>query len=274
MSAAATTTATRSGSGSRSRPGPLRIVEREAVIYRRLWRSSVFTYFVGPALYLAAMGLGLGGLIEESGGFGGDVTYLQFVAPGLLAATVMQSAAADSLWPIMGGLKWMRSFHAMAATPLTPAQIIVGQLTWGSLRVALSATIFLVVAAALGALASPWAPLAIVAAVLTGLAFAAPISAFSATQESDARFPLVMRFVILPLFLFSGTFFPLTDLPEWLQALAWVSPLWHGVELCRAATTGQVASWWVLVGHIAVLGAYAGGGLWCAARAFHTRLAA
>jgi lipooligosaccharide transport system permease protein len=265
------------GSGravGRSRPGPLRVVEREARIYRRLWHGSVFTYFVGPALYLAAMGLGLGGLIEDNGGFSGDITYLQFVAPGLLAATVMQSAAADSLWPIMGGLKWMRSFHAMAATPLTPGQIVTGHLTWGAMRVALSATIFLIVAGVLGALASPWAPLAVVAAVLTGLAFAAPISAFSATQETDSRFPLVMRFVILPLFLFSGTFFPLTDLPDWLQTLAWISPLWHGVELCRSATTGQIVSLAALVGHVAVLVAYAGVGLWCAARAFRTRLAA
>lgn len=254
--------------------GALRIVEREARIYARLWHGSVFTYFVGPAMYLAAMGLGLGGLIEDNGGFTGSVTYLQFVAPGLLAATTMQSAAADSLWPIMGGLKWMRSFHAMAATPLTPGQIVAGQLTWMSLRIALSAAIFLLVAAVLGALASPWAVLAIAAAMLTGLAFAAPICAFSATQETDTRFPLVMRFIILPLFLFSGTFFPLTDLPSWLQTLAWVSPLWHGVELCRAATTGQVASWAAVVAHVAVLVAYGALGLWCGARAFRTRLAA
>ena len=259
---------------SRRSTGALRVVEREARIYQRLWKSSVFTYFVGPAMYLAAMGLGLGGLIEENGAFTGDVSYLQFVAPGLLAATIMQTASADSLWPIMGGLKWMRSFHAMAATPMTPGQIIAGHLTWGAIRVTLSATIFLVVAAVLGAIASPWAVLAIGAAILTGLAFAAPISAFSATQETDSRFPLVMRFIVLPLFLFSGTFFPLSDLPEWLQTLAWISPLWHGVELCRAATTGQVVSWAAMVGHVAVLVAYAGVGLWCGARAFRTRLAA
>jgi lipooligosaccharide transport system permease protein len=259
---------------SRRSMGALRVVEREIRIYGRLWKSSVFTYFVGPAMYLAAMGLGLGGLIEENGGFTGDVSYLQFVAPGLLAATTMQTASADSLWPVMGGLKWMRSFHAMASTPLSPGQVIAGELVWCSMRVALSATIFLIVAAVLGAIASPWAVLAIGAAVLTGLAFSAPISAFSATQETDTRFPLVMRFVILPLFLFSGTFFPLSDLPEWLQTLAWISPLWHGVELCRAATTGQVASWAIVVGHVAVLVAYAGVGLWCAARAFRTRLAA
>ena len=274
MAAVAAPRAPAAARSSRRSLGALRVVEREARIYRRLWKSSVFTYFVGPAMYLAAMGLGLGGLIEENGGFTGDVSYLQFVAPGLLAATIMQTAAADSLWPIMGGLKWMQSFHAMAATPMSPGQIISGQLTWSSIRVAMSATIFVIVAAALGAIASPWAVLAVPAAVLTGLAFSAPISAFSATQESDTRFPLVMRFIILPLFLFSGTFFPLTDLPEWVQALAWISPLWHGVELCRAATTGQVTSWGVLAGHVAVLLAYAGVGLWCATRAFRTRLAA
>lgn len=271
MAAVAVPTAT--GSGAPRRSGPFQVIEREARIYRRLWKSSVFTYFVGPAMYLAAMGLGLGGLIEDNGGFTGSVTYLQFVAPGLLAATIMQTAAADSLWPIMGGLKWMKSFHAMAATPLTPAQIIVGQLSWSSIRVALSSTIFLLVAALLGGIASPWAVLALPAAVLTGLAFSAPICAFSATQETDTRFPLVMRFVILPLFLFSGTFFPLTDLPEWLQTVAWISPLWHGVELCRAATTGQVDDAATLVGHLVVLVGFAGLGLWLATKAFHRRLA-
>lgn len=272
--AAVTTSPPATGAAmSRRSTGALRVVEREARIYGRLWKSSVFTYFVGPAMYLAAMGLGLGGLIEDNGGFTGEVSYLQFVAPGLLAATTMQTAAADSLWPIMGGLKWMRFFHAMAATPLSPAQIVAGELAWSSIRVAMSATIFLIVAAVLGALASPWAFLAVFAAVLTGLAFSAPISAFSATQETDSRFPLVMRFIILPLFLFSGTFFPLSDLPEWLQTLAWISPLWHGVELCRAATTGQVASWPATVGHVAVLVAASSVGLWCGARAFRTRLA-
>jgi len=271
--AAVTRSAASTGAVARGRPGPLRIVEREARIYRRLWRSSVFTYFVGPAMYLAAIGLGLGGLIEENGGFDGSISYLQFVAPGLLAATIMQTAAADSLWPIMGGLKWMKSFHAMAATPLTPTQIIVGQLTWSSMRVALSSTIFLLVAAVLGGIASPWAVLALPAAMLTGLAFSAPICAFSATQETDTRFPLVMRFIILPLFLFSGTFFPLTDLPDWLQTLAWISPLWHGVELCRAATTGQFDDAATLVGHLVVLLGFAGVGLWLATKAFHRRLA-
>jgi lipooligosaccharide transport system permease protein len=168
----------------------------------------------------------------------------------------------------------MKSFHAMAASPLTPTQIVTGHLGWGALRSTLAATIFIVVAAVLGALVSPWAPLAIPAAVLTGLAFAAPITAFSASQENESRFPLVMRFGILPLFLFSGTFYPLSDLPSWAQTVAWVSPLWHGVELCRAATTGIVTSWAAMAAHVAILGLYLGVGLWFGSRWFTRKLAA
>lgn len=245
------------------RTAVVRVFEREARVYRRLWRASMFSSFVGPALYLAALGIGLGGLVDANRGMVGGVPYLQFVAPGILAATVMQATAAESLWPVMTGMRWMRFYHAMVATPLRPVDVYTGNLLWLGTRVALSATSFVIVAALLHAVASPTAVLAIPAAVLTGLAFASLITAFAGGEESDARFALVMRFFVLPLFLFSGTFFPVDQLPAFLQVLAWVSPLWHGVELCRAAMTGVVVSPALVVAHVAYLVAViAAGWVW------------
>jgi lipooligosaccharide transport system permease protein len=152
----------------------------------------------------------------------------------------------------MAGTKWVRTFHAMVSTPLRPADVYGGVVGWTAARAFAGATVFLVVAALLGAVLSPWGVLAVPAAALCAAAFAAPLTAFSATQETDARFPLIMRIGILPLFLFSGTFFPISQLPDVLQPLCVLSPLWHGVELCRGATTGSI-DFWPAVGHVAVL---------------------
>ncbi|MBI2705885.1 MAG: ABC transporter permease [Actinobacteria bacterium] len=217
----------------------LHYLEREVLIYRRLWRGVVFSQIVQPVLYLLAMGIGLGGLIEAAGNRVGDLSYLQFVAPGLMAATVVQNATAESLWPVMAGTKWMRFYHGMVASPMRAADVYYGNLMGLALRFSMAATAFLLVATLVGAIQSPFAILAIPAAVGGAIALAAPLTAFAATQETDKAFPLVLRFITLPMFLFSATFFPLSQLPPLLQSLAWVSPLWHSVELCRSATTGQ-----------------------------------
>lgn len=247
---------------SRSRSAVWRVFEREASVYRRMWRASVFSTFLGPGLYLAALGIGLGGLVDANAGTTDGVPYLRFVAPGILAATVMQAVAAESLWPVMTGMRWMRFYHAMVASPIRARDVYTGNLLWLGARCALAATSFVIVAALLGAVGSFAAVLAVPAAVLTGMAFASLITAFAGGQETDARFVVVMRFFVLPLFLFSGTFFPIGQLPTWLQALAWASPLWHGVELCRAAMTGVVPSVALLAAHLACLLAFIGVG-WC-----------
>lgn len=252
----------------------MRVVEREVLIYRRLWRGVVFTQFVSPALYLLAMGIGLGGLISASGNTVDGLSYLEFVAPGLMAATAMQTATGDAMWPVLAGFKWMGFYHGMAASPMRPADVYVGNLTWIGMRLAVSSLAFLIVAVMVGAILSPWAVLAIPAAVLCAVSVAALLSAFSATQETDHTFPLVMRFLTLPMFLFSATFFPLSQLPAALRPLAWISPLWHGVELCRDATTGTlgVGGWAAVLGHIAVLVGYTALGFVWGSRAFTRRL--
>lgn len=230
----------------------LRVVEREALVYRQLWRGSVFSSLVSPLLFLAAMGVGLGGLIDERTGDVDGFDYLVFVTPGVMAATAMQTAAADSLWPVMGGHKWMRHFHGMVATPIRARDVYGGLVLSAGLRTGFAAIPFVAVAALLGGVPSLWAVLAVPAVVLTTVAFAALLAAYAATQDTDVSFSVIMRLGILPLFLFSGTVFPVEQLPGGLQPLAVLSPLWHGVELARSATTGWVNPL-VAVGHLVSL---------------------
>jgi lipooligosaccharide transport system permease protein len=253
-------------------PLSMRVAAHQARIYTRFWRSSVFAYVLSPVLFLTAIGVGLGGMIDKNHSTVGGFEYLVFVAPGLMAAAAMQGAAADSLWPIMAGTKWVRVFHAMVATPIRPRDVYDGTVGSTTVRAGAGATVFLLVATAFGAVPSAWGVLAIPAAALCAGAFAAPLTAFAATQETDLRFPVIMRMAILPLFLVSGTFFPISQLPDWVQPLAWLSPLWHGVVLCRGATTGTLTLDDALV-HFAILVACIAAGRAWGVRSFTKRLA-
>ena len=253
-----------------------RVVEHRALQYRRTFRASIFSSFLSPVLFLAAMGLGLGTYVDQSGNATqalGGLSYLQFLAPGLLAATAMQAAAFEAAFPIMGGLTWQRTFHAMFATPIGARDIVLGNVVWIAIRLTMIAAIFTVVMTVFGAVASPLIVLAIPAAVLTGLAFATPIAAFSATQRTPEKFNVLFRFGITPLFLFSGTFFPISNLPAFLQPIAWLSPLWHGVELTRGLALGTIGEAPVLaLVHVAVLATVTGAGLAWAYRTVEARL--
>jgi lipooligosaccharide transport system permease protein len=209
--------------------------------YRRTWRGSIYSSVLNPVLYLAALGLGLGRLVDAHGTARlGDVRYLAFLAPGLLAASAMQGGIEESTYPVLGSVKWRGTYYAAAASPLRPADIFHGHLLFTTMRLAMNAATFLAVMAAFGAIASPWALAALPVAVLTGLAFAAPVEAWAITVTKDTSFALVFRFGMIPLFLFSGTFFPVTQLPAWIRPLAYATPLWHGVALCRSLSLGQV----------------------------------
>ena len=254
-------------------PAMLRVVEREARVFRRVWRGSVIWNFITPVLFLGAMGLGLGGLVDAHQRTVEGLSYIQFVAPGLLAATAMQAASGESLWPVMLGTKWQRTFHAVVSTPVRAADLCLGFLTWIAIRGLVSMSAFLIVAALLGAVPSAWGVLAVPAAVLGAMAFSAPLAAFAATQDNDQPFPVIMRVGVVPLFLFSGAFFPISQLPGWAQSIAVLSPLYHAVELCRAATTGT-AHWAVALGHLVVLLVFALGGAWVGTVTFTRKLAA
>ena len=218
-----------------------RVVEHRALQYRRTFRASIFGSFGIPVLFLTAMGLGLGGYVDKSADAAlHGLTYLQFLAPGLLAATVMQTGSFEATFPILGGLQWNKIFHAMFSTPIRPADIVYGNVAWIAFRLSLVGAVFGIVIVAFGASRSALVVLAVPAAVLTGLAFATPIMAFTATQRTPDRFATLFRFGVTPLFLFSGTFFPIESLPSYLQPIAWLSPLWHGVELCRMLMLGTL----------------------------------
>jgi lipooligosaccharide transport system permease protein len=254
--------------------GMTHVLEHRALQYRRTFRSSVFSSFLSPILFLTAMGIGLGGYVDRSGGAAlGGLTYLQFLAPGLLAATAMQAGAFEGTFPIINGLNWNRMFHAMYATPLSPRDIALGNLAWMAVRLAMIATIFTLVIVAFGAAHSPLVVLGIPVAVLTGMAFAAPIAAFAATQRTPASFNIIFRFGVMPLFLFSGTFFPIESLPGYLQPIAWLSPLWHGVDLARGLVLGTVTQHPALMAaHFVILSAIVVVATWATARNVERRL--
>src|SRR5918999_5325445 len=209
---------------------------------KHAWRPSLLASALTPVLYLAALGVGLGALVDRGDPSSlGGVTYLTFVAPGLLAATAMQIAAGEAGQPVRGAFQWTKAYHAMLATPLDVRDVLHGHLLWILFRVVTSCAIYAAVMAAFGVFHSPWALLTLPAAVLTGMAFAAPIAAFAITQDRDLAFAALNRFAIVPMFMFSGTFFPIAELPGALEPIAYITPLWHGVDLTRELSLGTAA---------------------------------
>ena len=222
-------------------PATLRVFEVHARTYRRIWRASVITTFINPILFLAAMGLGLGTLVNESGALPtlDTVDYVTFLAPGLLAATTMQTASGDSSYPVMAGIKWMKTYEAMLATPVGVPALVYGHVAWVAVRTVFVALAFVAVSVAFDAMSVADGLVAVLPATLTGVAFGAAVMAFTARLKSEMGLSTLFRFAIVPMFLFSGTFFPISQLPDAMQPVAYVVPLWHGVELTRGAALSQ-----------------------------------
>ncbi len=249
------------------------VVEGMWTWYRRNWRATVVSSVVQPVLFLLALGFGFGSQVRPSGATGG-LDYVVYLAPALLAATAVQIAAFESTYPVLSAFKWQQTYLGIAASPITPAQIFGGHLLWVALRLAVSGAAYLAVAAALGTLTSVGVLLSLVVSVLAGLALSAPIAAYSATLQTEGQqFNALFRFVVMPMTLFAGTFFPVAQLPGWLRPLAWVTPLWHGTELSRGAAFGDLAPL-AAAGHLAYLFAMLGAGTWFGIRTFTRRLAA
>ena len=255
--------------------GPIRVVESELLGYKRTWRGTAISSFVNPLLFLTAMGLGLGSLVDSGEGDLG-VSYLAFVATGLLAASAMQNGAADGSFPVMAGIKWRKSFEGAISTPISPADIVVGRFLWSIVRLTFVLLVFAVIASLLDAIDLGPALLAIPPGVLTGLAFSSAITAWTVTREDDTSISTLFRFGIVPLFLFSGTFFPISQLPGFLQSVAYATPLFHGVELVRKfalpgadATVVTAIPIWVHLVYLVVMTAV---GLFLSARWLDTRL--
>ena len=253
------------------------VFEHFWLLYRRTWRGNVLGNFATPTLFLLAMGVGLGSYVDKGSGGGsgalGGIPYLQFLAPALLVSTIMQGSVFEATFPVLAGFRWVRRFHAMHATPITPSSIVGGYLAWLTFHATMVGTIFAGVVVAFGAARSPGVMLVIPVATLTALAFATPIGAYMATQRDTNSFNSIFRFGITPLFLFSGTFFPIDRLPAAIQPLAWLLPLWHGVDLGRALALGTVGDDPLLyLAHLVILVAVAAIGTWAMLRTFRQQL--
>ncbi|MBO3749721.1 ABC transporter permease [Streptosporangiaceae bacterium NEAU-GS5] len=243
------------------------VLERELVLYRRLWQASLLGSFVMPVLFLLSIGVGVGAYVGTVEG----VSYLAWIVPGVLASTAFQIGVGESTYPVLGDFKWVRAYHAMRATQVMPSDMVLGRQAYLVFRALIAVTVFLVVAALFGGVQSWWAPAALPVAALLTVAVAAPVTAFAASIENDSYFALLFRFFMIPATLFSGVFFPLQQLPEVLRWLGYASPLWHAVELCRAATLGLPTEWPIAV-HVAYLLLCAGVGLALAVWRFWVRL--
>lgn len=245
--------------------------------YRRTWQGSIYSSVLNPVLYLSAIGLGLGTLVDAHRHAGpgpaslGGVSYLVFLAPGLLAAAAMQTAMGESTYPVLSSVKWLRTYQAAAATPLRPADIFHGHLLFTAMRLTMNCAIFVAVMTAFGAVRSAGVLAALPVAVLTGLAFAAPIEAFAVSRTKDQAFAMLFRFGMIPLFLFSGTFFPVSQLPGWIRPVAYATPLWHGVALCRSLSIGTATLGGALV-HVTYLVLLTAAGIAAGHRTYLRRL--
>jgi lipooligosaccharide transport system permease protein len=254
-------------------PGAVSFCAQRLTAYRHYWRSSLISGVLEPALFLASMGLTLGVLVDRGPGLPGGISYLAFLAPGLLAAAAMQTGTAESTYPVLGAIKWDKTYEAILATPTAVGDLLAGQLLYVAFRVTTTSALFLAVLAVFGAAQSPLVLLALPAALLTGLAFAAPITAVAASIENDSGFAAVQRFLIIPMFLFSGTFFPVSQLPAFFEWVAYLTPLWHGVSLARGLALGDLDPAMGLL-HAGYLALWAVGGVLLARRAYRRRLVA
>ncbi|GAA2961547.1 ABC transporter permease [Actinokineospora diospyrosa] len=239
--------------------------------YRRHWTASLLSSGLQPVLFLAAMGLGFGSQVRP-GPLTGGAPYLAYVAPTVLVSGLITIAVAEAGLPILSGFKWKRDYWAVASSPISPGQLFAAELVWITARLTLGAVLYLAVTALLGGWTNPGALLVAPIAVLAGAACATPVMAFAATTKGDGHvFAAVNRFVVMPMTLFAGTFFPVDRLPVPVRPLAWISPLWHGNELARGVALGGVRLWPAL-GHLAVLLGVLGLGLAVGRRCFRRRL--
>lgn len=258
-------------------PGPLRVVNNHVVVFRRFWRLNVLSSFVQPMLYLLGLGVGVGALVDRNSGATdtlGGVPYVAFVAPGVIVTTAMTIGALESMWPVMGGLRWRREYHGIAATPLGATDIVLGHGIWMAVRAGIAAAA-VGVALALFDDTRSWGLIpSVLVAMVVGIAFAMPTMAYSIGAEMDGSFAALQRFVIIPLFLFGGAFYPLSQLPEAVQWIARAFPLWHGVVVARGFTTEQSGpvDWVGVAGHVAYIALWAVVGTVVAVRRLERRL--
>jgi lipooligosaccharide transport system permease protein len=235
-----------------------RMVQRNMLVYRHSW-IVIFSGFFEPLFYLLGIGYGLGTFVGDITMAGGQVVpYAVFVAPALLAQSTMNGAISETIFNVFFKLNFEKIYDAVLATPLGVGDIALGELMWAMIRATIYAVAFIAVMLVMGLLISPWAVLALPATLACSLAFCAAGLATTTYLRTVQDFDLPFGLVIMPMFLFSGTFFPISIYPEWLQFLVQLTPLYHAVELLRALTTGVVEPTILAhVGYLAVFGSVA-----------------
>lgn len=218
------------------------LVEHRAKLIRYYYPTMLITGIGSPLLYLLGLGFGLGVLVDQGAGIEG-VSYLTFVAPALVMASVMQVSAQENTFGVFGGFKWSNTFTAMRLTPVTPGQMAVGYQASVLVRASIMLGFYLIALLIFGIGRPLGVLLLLPIGVLLSVAVGFSVMAWVATQKDDrGQLSFVERFVIVPLTLFSGTYFPLDTLPGYLQPIGWISPLWHAAELGRAALYGAPLS--------------------------------
>ncbi|WP_151081981.1 ABC transporter permease [Nocardioides cynanchi] len=243
-------------------------------VYRRTWKSSVISSFVAPLLYVLAMGVLLGTFVHVSPGrLEGATSYLAFIVPGLIAAQAMQTAVSETTYPVMAAIKWHKSFWAQMASPLEVRDLANAMLVFTLFRVGSTCGVYFLVMAPFGVFATWWGPvLAWLSTMLVGMAFGTWTFAFSAFIDGPDAFGLIYRLGLVPLFLFSGSFFPVSNLGTVLEGVAKVTPLWHGVNLTRMLCLDRVDGSTALV-NVVVLVVVLVSGWWLAIRMLERRMA-
>jgi lipooligosaccharide transport system permease protein len=230
-----------------------RVWQRNRDVFFKLWRSEVPGFFAEPVLVLLAMGVGLGAYVALEDG----ARYIEFIAPGIIAAYAMFSASFECTYGSFIRMEYQKTYDAIITTPLNIEDVVAGEIFWGATRALLTSLVVLIVIAAFGLVSSPWALLALPIGLLAGLMFASIALFFTSVAPAVYSFNYYFTLFITPMFFFSGVFFPLDEFPQIVQDLSWIAPLTSVTNLTRAVVTGDPGSaeWWglaIMVGFIIV----------------------
>jgi lipooligosaccharide transport system permease protein len=219
----------------------MKLVQRNALAYKHYWMAFISGFFE-PVFYLGAVGFGVGRFVGNIDYGGIEISYASFLAPGMLAASTLNGAIFDGFFSPFFKLNWLKTYDGIMTTPINVSDIAVGEVIWALIRGTIYSTGFLAVMLVLGLVHSVWAVLALPAVMLSGGALASGAMILTAVTKEISSLEKVMTLVVLPLFLFSGTFFPVSQYPEFLQPIVQATPLYHSSSLLRALTTGQVSA--------------------------------
>lgn len=255
---------------------PVRVYLRDWTFFRRMWWSVMLGSIIQPLLFLLGVGLGIGELVDNGPAAAnvlGDTSYFAFYATALFATSAMFVLSQEAMWGTLDGFQWSSAHVAMISTPLTPTDVAIGKALHYAMRALFTGVGVALVLALFDDTRRVGLLLAPFGSVLTGLAFGLPIAAWTGSRTTDASFPAILRFGVIPMFLFGGAFYPITQLPGWLQSVAWITPLWHGVELCRAMVLGGTSPAQMAM-HLGVLLAFCSLGLFAMTKTFAARLRA